>query len=139
MLNRVCTICGKSHPVGQKCPLASIRHKEYDLYKRDSTSKAFYHSKQWKAIHDYVLHRANYIDQYAFAVEHVIKRGNLVHHIYPLKERPELGASFGNLICVSPESHNRIHNIYDKSETEKKKLQAKLQKIVESWGNSYGT
>ena len=134
MLNRVCTICGKSHPVGQKCPLASIRHKEYDLYKRDSKSKAFYHSKQWKSIHDYVLHRANYIDQYAFSVEHVIKRGNLVHHIYPLKEHPELGASFGNLICVSSESHNRIHNIYDKSETEKKKLQAKLYKIVTDWG-----
>ena len=45
-----------------------------------------------------------------------------------------MGTSLGNLVCVSSESHNKIHAIYDKGEAEKKKLQAKLQKIVESWG-----
>ncbi len=49
-----------------------------------------------------------------------------------------MGTALGNLVCVSSESHNKIHAIYDKGETEKKKLQAKLQKIVESWGRGDG-
>lgn len=134
MLSRVCGICGKTHAVGEACPLASNRHKEYDRCRRNRDSASFYHSRQWRAIHDYVLHHANYIDQYAYAIEHVVKRGNLVHHIYPLREHPEMETALGNLVCVSSESHNKIHSIYDKSEAEKKKLQAKLQTIVESWG-----
>ena len=134
MLSRVCGICGKTHAVGEACPLASNRHKEYDRCRRNRDSASFYHSRQWRAIHDYVLHHANYIDQYAYAIEHVVKRGNLVHHIYPLREHPEMGTALGNLVCVSSESHNKIHTIYDKGESKKKKLQAKLQTIVESWG-----
>ena len=73
--------------------------------------------------------RANGLDEYALASGH-IERGNTVHHIYTIDERPDLKLSVDNLIYLSAQTHNQIHAEYDKSNARKKELQAELTAIA---------
>lgn len=133
MLKRICTRCRKLHNVNEKCPLPETRHKDYDMYKRDKKSKAFYESKTWRKLQEKIKIKAHGLDMYQMKVNNQLEKGYVVHHIYPLKENPELSLEERNLIYVSNETHNRIHSIYDKSIEDKEKLQKILQRIVDTW------
>ncbi len=133
MLKRICARCGKLHNVNEKCPLPETRHKDYDRYKRDKKSKAFYESSAWRKLQEKIKIKAHGLDMYQMKVNNQLEKGYIVHHIYPLKERPDLKLKEGNLIYVSNETHNRIHSIYDKSTEDKEKLQKILQRIVDTW------
>lgn len=77
--------------------------------------------------------RANGLDEYLLSQGRLAK-GNTVHHIYTIDERPDLKLSVANLIYVSSRTHNQIHAEYSKSYERKKNLQMELQTVIEKKG-----
>lgn len=129
MLKKICAKCGKSLPKNESCSCEKLRHKLYNETRRDAEKNKFYNSEIWRKMTRIVKARAKGLDEYALS-QGYLETGNTVHHIYPLEERPDLKLSLDNLIFVSARNHNRIHKIYNRDETSKKKLQAKLTEII---------
>lgn len=71
--------------------------------------KNFYKLKQWEKKREQILRRDHFQCQeakrYGKYMEAVI-----VHHIYPLEEYPELALKSWNLISLSKEYHNQMHD-----------------------------
>lgn len=129
MLMKICTKCGKRLPKGKKCSCTTSRHKMYNKTVRDKEKNEFYHSAQWRSIVGLVKARANGLDEYALSLGMILK-GNTVHHIYTVDERPDLKLSVDNLIYVSAKIHNQLHAEYNESPERKRDLQIKLLKII---------
>ncbi len=125
MLTRICAACGRIVPQGERCPCQTTRHKEYDRGRRDKDKARFYHSREWQAVAAAVRARAGYADEVARANGRLVP-GAIVHHIYPVDERPDLRLSLGNLIFVSARTHKEIHDAYNKNPRAKKEMQACL-------------
>ena len=134
MLKRICSHCGKSIPVGTRCScekkLRAESFARYDREKRDQGRAGFYHMPDWQRIRAAVKNRADGLDQYALAEQHMICQGTTAHHIATLEEAPELSCDINNLIWVDEVSHARIHKIYNESPTKKLQLQDKLRAII---------
>lgn len=124
---KICTLCGKKIPQNQRCSCVNVfsRHKQYNTTRRDKAKNDFYHSREWRALTVLIKSRAKGLDEYALSLGAIVQ-GNTVHHIYPIDERPELKLSVENLIYVSAKMHNQIHAEYERGETAKSDLQAKL-------------
>ena len=125
MLTRICTACGRIVPQGERCLCQTARHKEYDRGRRDRDKARFYHSREWQAVAAAVRARAGYADEVAKASGRLVP-GAIVHHIYPVDERPDLRLSLENLIFVSARTHKEIHDAYSKNPRAKKEMQARL-------------
>ena len=52
---------------------------------------------------------------------------DVVHHIEPIAERPDLRLSMSNLICVTAKTHRRIHAAYDGGHDAKKDMLVRLR------------
>lgn len=92
-------------------------HHNYDKYKRDQESKAFYNSKAWKKKRPIILKRDHYLCQYCLQRK-TITPADVVHHIKELKDYPELALEDENLISLCHTCHNYEHP--DKSRRKKK-------------------
>ena len=104
---RICQNCGKKIRQGERCSC-------YQPYKkRKDETVDFYSSASWKRVAKAAKQRCGYIDEYALAYENKMLPGTTVHHIYPLKERPELALSLDNLVVVSSRTHKKIHTAYE--------------------------
>lgn len=126
MLTRTCNICGRVHKLGESCPKAKKRHKEYDEFRRDTIATGFYKSKAWVRMVSMIKERDHGLDQFELVINKKIVKGELVHHIVPLEDSPDRRLDPGNLIYVSRKSHRRIHDTYQKGEKEKEMLQEAL-------------
>lgn len=105
--DRYCSIHAKAHQSelrGYRNRRSKLRHQRYyNLYERDQEANAFYHSKQWKSIRDYVTARDMYtdgvdgsvLDDHDLIVDHIVRR-DLVDD--PLET--------SNLWCLSRRHHN---------------------------------
>jgi len=127
MLMRICS-CGRKLRQGEVC---TCRHKIYDKSQRNQRKNKFYRSAEWLNVRQLAIARANGLDEYSLKYEQRIIRGNLIHHIFELDERPDLYLSLDNLICVSSQTHNKIHAEYNKSLANKSAMQKKLMAIRE--------
>ena len=130
MLMKICAKCGKKLRQGERCSCSKERHKMYNAARRDKDRNKFYHSVIWAHLIESVKARANGLDELSLA-EGRFEIGNTVHHIYTIEERPDLKTSLENLIYLSAANHNRVHKIYNRDETSKKILQAKLMGIIQ--------
>ena len=128
MLQKICEHCGRITNQGSTCPCGASRHRLYDKTRRDKTKSAFYKSKSWRIVADYVKTRANGLDEYLLAEGRLCK-GNTAHHILTIDESPDLKLSLENLIFVSSSTHNMIHNEYDKGKESRLRMQEKLKAI----------
>lgn len=129
MLMRECSVCGKVHKQGERCPRAGARQREYDADHRNKESISFYHSNQWKHMQALVKMACHGLDMYAFYVEHRLAKGRIAHHIIPISQEPDRALDMGNLIYVSDSSHKKIHDAYSKSDDDKNLMQKKLFSI----------
>ena len=129
MLMKICAKCGKKLIQGVRCSCQNERHKEYNKHCRDNKKNNFYRQTVWTALVKMVKARANGLDELSLS-EGKFEEGNTVHHIYPIEERPDLKTSLDNLIYLSAKNHNRVHKIYNRDETSKKILQARLYGII---------
>ena len=71
--------------------------------------RAFYQSKGWTRKRARILRRDHYQCQEAKRYGEY-REAVTVHHIFPLSEYPELALESWNLISLSNEYHNRMHD-----------------------------
>lgn len=71
---------------------------------------SFYDSAKWKQIRKSVLVRDKYQDQILKQYSLIPKEANLVHHIFPREFFPEFQYEKWNLISISLETHNKLHD-----------------------------
>jgi 5-methylcytosine-specific restriction endonuclease McrA len=103
--------CGELIPVGQTyCD----KHKGeteryYNEHVRNHKAQSFYSSREWRKVRAYVMARDDYLCQLSLRDKRIVK-ADLVHHIFPLENYPELALSPSNLIALSHEQHNLLHS-----------------------------
>lgn len=76
----------------------------------------FYRSRAWKTKREAILRRDGYLCKLSRRYGKTCP-AETVHHIYPLDLYPEYALRAWNLISVSSEMHNRLHNREDGSLT----------------------
>lgn len=69
----------------------------------------FYDDARWKRAREAVLSRDDYTCQY-FKRYGKMRQANTVHHIFPRREFPEYQLARWNLISLSNEAHNMMHD-----------------------------
>lgn len=82
------------------------RHKAYDKFKRDKTSAAFYHSKEWKIVRKQALIRDNNLCVKCLQ-QQKIKTADMVDHIIPISEEWRLRLTLSNLQSLCNSCHNQ--------------------------------
>ena len=73
------------------------------------TADPFYRSKRWLHLREVVLRRDSYLDQLELRAGRRVD-AQTVHHIFPLEKYPQYKWQPWNLISVSRESHELLHN-----------------------------
>ena len=90
-----------------------------------------YNSKRWQAKREAILRRDKYLCQY-FKRFGKNREAEHVHHIYPADEFPEYAFEDWNLISLSKEAHNMMHERTTGALTiEGKKLQERVKRPTE--------
>lgn len=75
-----------------------------------ATMEAFnYDAARWHRLRDRVMRRDNYQCQLSKRYGK-IKPAELVHHIFPVADYPEYAYCSWNLISLSRDMHNKLHN-----------------------------
>lgn len=75
-----------------------------------------YRTKRWQAKRKKILKRDKHLCQISLRYGKRVE-ADTVHHIYPIKEYPQYAWCDWNLISLSKEAHNRLHNRADDSLT----------------------
>lgn len=70
---------------------------------------AFYKSKKWERLRRAVLARDGYKCQVSKRYGKNVP-ANTVHHVFPVEDYPQYRLCAWNLIAVSAETHNRLHD-----------------------------
>lgn len=122
-----CSRCKQRIPSGTTCDCLKQRHKEYDRYFRDKTSKGFYHSSEWIKKRAAVLELDNGIDVYIYMTTGEILLADTVHHIIPLKDDWTKRLDEENLMSLSHDTHSIIEQKYKEN---KEKIIEELQQLL---------
>lgn len=72
-------------------------------------SDAFYNNRRWLKIRQSVLKRDNYQCQLSKRYGKLVQ-ANTVHHIFPRDDFPQYQYELWNLISVSAQKHNELHD-----------------------------
>ena len=70
---------------------------------------AFYESLKWQQARKQALRRDQYQDQYEKRFGRM-RQAELVHHIFPRDKFPEYELELWNLISLSQEAHDQMHD-----------------------------
>jgi len=84
-------------------------NRHYDKYKRDKKARAFYKSREWRAVRLLALDRDHHECQECKRQGRVSK-GQNVHHIKELRDHPELALELDNLETLCIRCHNETHD-----------------------------
>lgn len=88
-----------------------------------------YQSKRWKLLREKILKRDKYMCQYSRRYGRRID-ATMVHHIFPADEYPQWAYKDWNLISLSNEAHEKMHDRdTHKLTTEGLSLQKRLQRL----------
>lgn len=77
-----------------------------------------------------IIARSNGCDEVILHEQGRIVKGDIVHHIEPIKDNPIKAYDVDNLIYVSRGTHKMIHDAYDKDRESKEKMQGELRRCV---------
>ena len=97
------------------------RRVNYDWAKEIAKGNviAFYKSTDWDIAREKALERDKYACQFFLGnyddgvhkpYKIMLKKADTVHHIIPIKERPDLALDLDNLVSLSFEAHEIIEN-----------------------------
>lgn len=114
------------------------RHMQYNLYRRNKKTAAFYVSPDWRKTRDVALKMFDYIDIYAYFILHRIETADIVHHIVPIEDDWNKRLDVDNLIPLSSRSHGIIEALYKKDDSTKEMLQKQLKALREEYLGSRG-
>lgn len=70
---------------------------------------SWYQSPRWRRLRERVLRRDEYLDREARRYG-VVREAEVVHHIFPRDEYPEYQWEAWNLISLSRQTHNEMHD-----------------------------
>ena len=91
-----------------------------------------YTSKRWHRLRQKILKRDNYICQYNKRFGRLVE-ANTVHHIYPAETYPQYEYCEWNLISLSKEAHNIMHDRDSHELTDEGlKLQERLKRKLQN-------
>lgn len=131
MLYKTCNKCKRKLKINEKCKYClKEKNKIYDSFKRNSESRAFYNSNEWKITRDFIMNKYNYLDLYALKVLNKIIKADVVHHIVEYREDKTKALDEFNLIPLSHTTHNLIHTLYNRSEETKKDIIKLLKSLL---------
>lgn len=140
--------CGKLIPQNMKlcdaCTERSShggmsRHMEYNLYRRDKRTAAFYVCNDWRKLRQQAIQMYDGIDIYAFYVQHRIMTADMVHHIEEVEDNWDRRLDISNLIPLSNTNHGIISALYKRDEATKRATQEQLRALIaEHWKGSGG-
>lgn len=82
--------------------------KWFSQYKASETVGNFYHTTAWRKKRKQILQRDNHECQMCKG-EGGYSKGNVVHHIEHLEDRPDLALEDNNLMTVCEACHNKLH------------------------------
>ena len=92
-----------------------------------------YKTKRWRKFRESILKRDGYICKH-FSRYGKTKSAEMVHHIYPTEDYPELFYNPYNLISLSNEAHELMHNrVTGEITIEGKRLQDRLKEKIWRW------
>ena len=125
-----CSRCGRRIPTGATCPCVrernAARHRDYDRNRRDSRSKKFYNSDEWKRTKEQVLNLDG-MDVYVFMTTGRVMAADTVHHIVPLRDDWSKRCDKNNLMSLHSTTHSMIEQEYRKN---KMMMEKKLSKML---------
>jgi 5-methylcytosine-specific restriction endonuclease McrA len=84
--------------------IKASKAKQYDQTERDPVARAFYHSKQWQKVRDYVYARDGATCQ---VCGNVVQDRKIVDHIVPRRCSPEQALDSANLWTLCYKCHFR--------------------------------
>lgn len=129
---QLCEACAESGSRQQS------RHMEYNRYRRNKKTAAFYVSQEWRAIRARVLSMYDGLDLYAYYVQKKIVTADMVHHIVEIEDDWTQRLNVSNLFPLSSQNHGIISALYRKDEATKKQTQAQLYAILREHGKGMG-
>lgn len=69
-----------------------------------------YKERRWLKVRESALRRDKYIDQIQKRYG-IFKSADMVHHIFPVADFPEYQYELWNLISITQQTHNELHDI----------------------------
>lgn len=91
-----------------------------------------YKGRRWLKLRERILKRDNYICQYNKRYGRLVQ-ANTVHHIFPAEQYPEYQYCEWNLISLSAEAHNIMHDRDSHELTDEGlKLQERLKRKLQN-------
>lgn len=97
-----------------------------------------YKQSRWKRKREYILKRDGYLCKESLRYGKHVK-ADVVHHIYPVESYPELKFVDWNLISLSAEQHNKMHDRDTHALTEAgKSLQERHRADYLGWCRAHG-
>ena len=132
-----CNICHQLYE-GKRCPTCKKKmDRAYQQRKkeRDETQKAYY-LRLWEKCRKNVLLRYNGYDIWALADGRLeVPKRVIIHHIRERTEDPAAFFDIDNLIPVSHDSHQQIHELY---KTDKAAALERIQRGKKTYAEMFG-
>lgn len=136
---RYCEECSKNYQSEKRNRKSYFKKYNESRSEIEKEMQKFYASDSWQELRKYILEKYRYIDIYEYYVNHHIVEANLVHHIIPTKDNPNLKMDKYNLVPCSYKTHQMFHNILrDGSEEQKEELRKKLKEYCERFRKDFG-
>lgn len=137
-----CPTCNRLVEYGTKyCKeheqLDKDKYKEYKLNRTDTKEQSFYTSGKWLSLRQVAIRDCYGIDIFKFYTENIIESVEVCHHIIEVKEDWNKRLDIDNVICLTEESHQKIHQIYDKSKQDKEYCRQMLIRMKKRFMSKY--
>lgn len=113
------------------------RNKEYRQNREDGRENKFYSTDNWIRLRDTARVRFKGLCLICYFKDK-IEPLYTIHHIVEVKEDWDCRLDIDNLIAVCQHHHRKIHDEYDKSYKDKKKMQKILFSLLEKFEDELG-
>lgn len=133
MIYKRCSICGKRVEEGKTCPCRKTEEKYKRKYSAPEGTRKLYHTYRWQQLKSAVMAMYSGLDQWSMS-EGRMEPAEVLHHIIPAEEAPELFWSVSNLIPLSRASHDAVHGLYRRSEADRSAAVERLRAMIRTPG-----
>lgn len=149
-LLKFCSRCNKTIPYGktlcEECEAKvkakkkvstekdKERYRRYKANRTDNMYQEFYQSKGWRLLRSNMTEYYFNMCVWSYYEYGVIKFGNQLHHIVEIKDDFSKRLDTNNVILLSQEAHQIIHEMY---KYDKVAIQGKLKEYVERFKNEF--
>lgn len=113
------------------------RHKQNKASRKDKKEQELYTSTLWVKVKEEAKIKTYGIDAYEYYINNRVVSGEVVHHIVEVKEDWSKRLDISNLIYITNSTHRHIHNVYSKSNEERKQMQNILYELLDRFNKEF--